>query len=377
MKLNIYTTGSQIIERVGECGSKIHLVSKTDPSSIFLSDSNGQVNFNYFDQLSPYIQVLTNNTSNNNTLFNKKSYSNNNTNTSSSMTLSYMIRSIKWSCNGVAIINDNELSVTCNAVIRKTDDLVGQNIVADISIVNASPIINNIKNNNPSNVSAMPEARMTMSQTYAYEEESETVSTDDYKSINIGELTIGDYMSYSIVNFNTSTNKCYVHTTGQNVTLFGYEFVSNELVPSCTLRFYNNNDNRYIGSAFIKELQRGDHTVALIGESTLATCKSFVERFDVANGNNISNDSNNVGVLVEHPVFITINERVTLNFNNKSNSVVVMKVKHYVEDADIVSISQEYIKRENGYVTWQFDISSGEHVVSIDLVLRKYNTNVH
>ena len=128
---------------------------------------------------------------------------------------------------------------------------------------------------------------------------------------------------------------------------------------------------------FIKELQRGDHTVALIGESTLATCKSFVERFDVANGNNISNDSNNVGVLVEHPVFITINERVTLNFNNKSNSVVVMKVKHYVEDADIVSISQEYIKRENGYVTWQFDISSGEHVVSIDLVLRKYNTNVH
>ena len=79
MKLNIYTTGSQIIECVGECGSKIHLVSNR--SFFYISIWILTVKLILIISISYLLTyILTNNTSNNNTLFNKKSYSNNNTN---------------------------------------------------------------------------------------------------------------------------------------------------------------------------------------------------------------------------------------------------------------------------------------------------------
>lgn len=157
------------------------------------------------------------------------------------------------------------------------------------------------------------------------------------------------------MNFSTNVAKCYVHIVGSTQTLFGFQFISQGLVPSSTCKFYYD-DYRYIGSSKIKELQSGDEHIATIGPSTIVTCKSYVERSDSTS--DPDQDS------------IIVNEKIYLKFNNKNTVQVGAKIKHYIGDAELLNITVEPQKREEGYLIWMADVSSGESKYIINSTMK-------
>jgi hypothetical protein len=231
-KLNIFSNSAQVIENLSECGNKIHLLSKSSPSTIYLEDDDGnQVNFAYFG---PHIELLDNDI-----VF--------------PLTISYIINSVKWTCNSIAVVDSTnpveseyKLSFTCKAVIEKYDDLIGKNLTAHTKVVTGVQQ-ENITSRNPE--PRLSSLRKTNLESREYEDsnsETEISPMEDYRSFDIGKINISEYMSYVIVNFNVNAIKCYVHITETDTTSFGFEFTANKYVPSSICRFYEKKSLRFI-----------------------------------------------------------------------------------------------------------------------------------
>jgi hypothetical protein len=281
-------------------------------------------------------------------------------------TLSYLFSDILWYCVGTALIDIQQerlyLRLAGNINNNTDNDITG----------NVSLVSGNVHQQKRYNV---PEAMtLTSRKNEAPMKIKKVVSSqvEDYIKYPIGNRTIHNKDVVELGVWEMAIIKIYVHMTNDDDRVtFGYRFPAPNYIPQCMVNAYSMNDNNeigaYIGSDNIDESQKGDNIDIILGETTVLQCKDTIttENFTIKDettarkyGIPMTLYNENKGKGIEFNIIV---ESLLVEINNTNKIKSYLIIKHYVGNRNLINVQcKDYIKREDGYIEWYFEINQSD-----------------
>lgn len=289
-------------------------------------------------------------------------------NTNKSITVSYLLSSIAWTCIGTALI-DSTQNVMYLRLAGNISNNTESNIHADTMLVSGD--VYQHRGHQNIRTEYAPRALMAVQTQSISGEKVDTSLLEDYTKFNVGNRIIHNQDVAELGTWSFPVIKLYIHQTNQyDKVRFGYRFIAPGFIPGCSLNAYSVNADQsidsYLGSNDIDESQLNDEVDIILGESTVLQCKSLIV---VSSDVTVSDEATAKQYNLPLEVFAKANkdhdwhvvtEDLKVDITNHGTQAAVLVLKHYVENKLLLQTKcQSYKKRDQGFIEWYFEIPPG------------------
>jgi hypothetical protein len=304
---------------------------------------------------------------------------------SKSLTLSYLLSSIAWTCVGTALI-DNVKNIMYLRLAGNITNNTESDIRANTTLVSGEVY------QYRSHQEVFAEAKMysaprASSAALMTSRKVQTAILEDYIKYEVGDRLVRNQDIAELGTWSFPVIKLYINQTNDNdIFIFGYRFIAPGYIPSCSLNVYSIDSNKeidaYLGSNEIKESQKSDEVDIILGESTLLQCKSLVvisndvivndestmNKFKLPTNVFINGQSEQIygqqqqqivkgGKYIDGRRWHVITEDLKVEIKNHNDRPVSLVLKHFVWNKHLVETRcQSYKDRKNGFIEWYFEV---------------------
>lgn len=244
--------------------------------------------------------------------------------------INYLIGDITWKCLTTACIENGEIIFRIAALVTNKSE-----ICEEIKLSLIAGDVNLKRTNN----FITPRAVMMTAANNSISNNPK----DDFVEYDIGEQKLNPKTMIELDSFSAKSKHIYIHHTDQDFTEYAYAFISPEFIPVSSVNAYK--CGTFIGNYSLKEVNKNEEVVLVLGKSSSVQCKTFVEPVSVS--------GSGTGTVK------TVTENLTIYIKNYKKQDVTLIVKHFIGDNSFQKCSCSNAVFIEGVLEFTFLIKEG------------------